>query len=63
MHLTKSAAAFVALLALAACDNGPSAVAKQEPVAEPAVAAARERQASADDRRAAPMPQNEGEPM
>ena len=63
MHWTKSAAALAALLALAACDNGPSAVAKQEPVAEPAVSAAPEGPASADDPRTAPIPKVDGKPM
>lgn len=64
MHRTKSALALAALLALAACDNGPSAVAKQEPVSEPAVAAAApERQVRADDPRDAPVPKVAGKPM
>lgn len=63
MHWTKCAVALAALLALAACDNGPSAVAKQEPVAEQAVPAAPERQVRVDDPRTAPIPKVDGKPM
>lgn len=63
MHWTKAVPALAAVLALAACDNGPSAVAKQEPVAEPAASTAPQRQASAGDPRTAPIPRVDGKPM
>lgn len=66
MHQMKSVLALAALLGLlAACDNGPSAVAKKEPApAEEAVQpAAPERQARGDDPRDAPIPRLDGKPM
>jgi hypothetical protein len=64
MHRTKFTMALAAaLLALAACENGPSAVAKQDPIAEPAASAAPGRQARADDPHAAPIPKVDGTPM
>lgn len=64
MHWTKPAIGLAALLALSACDNGPSAVAKKEPVpAEAAAPVAPERLARADDPRDAPIPKVDGKPM